>query len=182
MSTQIDARLAAKQILKQMPNPPFKFRVCSAVDNLLMIVPKQPLTPNFPIVANDPLCKDIIKLLEDTYEKQVERNNQLFSMDCFNDYFSANVPYINTNVNTNLTMYNSAYVGSIKFFKIKQEDSKELLTQIYEYCVNNPIIYCINKLRFHNGSALQSKYVKMLIDKASHDIQEIDLLAQAANI
>lgn len=181
MSTQIDARIAAKQILEQMPNPPFKFRVCSAVDNLLMIIPRQPIKPNFPIVENDPLCKDLIKLLEDTYEKQAESNNQLFSMDCFNDYYSANVPYINTNV-SNLTIHKSAYVGSGKFFKIKQEDSKELLTQIYEYCINNPIIYCIDKLRFHNGSALQSKYVKMLIDKASHDIQEIDLLSQAANV
>lgn len=182
MSTQIDARIAAKQILEQMPNPPFKFRVCSAVDNLLMIIPRQLLKPNFPIVENNPLCKDIIKLLEATYEKQVERNNQLFSLDTFNDYYSANVPYVNNAVNTNLTIHKSPYVGSSKFFKIKQEDSKELLTQIYEYCVNNPIIYCIDNLRFHNGSALQSKYVKMLIDKASHDIQELDLLAQASNI
>lgn len=178
MSTQREVTTEICELLnKQLANTDINVLTNEEYDDMLYVYPKHTNAADFKLDANYARqAKELNKYLALVMQRH---DNLLFSMDISSDgtRITFNVPYV--------TYYSwgeptNGYSDDI--CNIKTENAAYILKEIYDYCVNNPIVYCIDTVCLYNLTLHKSDLIKVLLKQAESAYAELCLLAKAANI
>lgn len=178
MSTQREATTAVYNLLvKQLASNDFDIQTNDEYDDMLYVYSKRANAVNFKLDAN--YAKQEEKLNSYLALAMQRYDNLLFSMDISDAgiRITFNVPFIW------YYSWGDPYNGySSDICNIKTENAACIIKEIYDYCTNNPIVYCIDNVSVYDTALYKSDLVKVLLKQAESAYAELRLLAKAANI
>lgn len=168
-----------KQKLKQaMPDMASSFRIKDILNNTVFVDLKNLQTPKFFDKIDNKHLAEINKTLTQCYnDEMLNNNNCIFCIDCNeNGTFDLTIPAMLS------TSFGEAYFYNYTFIQLSFEILVELLPTVYEYCLNNPFLFCAYKLRYVNKAVYNDVYTQALVNACLSAFKDLDLIVQATNI
>jgi hypothetical protein len=154
------------------------FRLNDSLNDTIFVDLKNLQTPKFFDEIDNKHLSKINKTLTLYYnDEMLNNNNRLFYITCNeNDTFNLIIPAVLR------TSYGEAYFYNYSFIQLSFEILVELLPTVYEYCLNNPFLFCAFKLRYTNKDVYNDVYTQTLINACANAFKDLELIIQATNI
>lgn len=167
-----------QKLIQAIPNMASNISLNDSLNDTIFVNLKNLQTPKFFDKIDNKHLAEINKTLTLCYNAEMlNNNNRLFYINCNeNDTFNLIIPAVLR------TSYSEAYFYNYSFIQLSFEILAELLPTIYEYCLNNPFLFCAFKLRYINKAVYNDAYTQTLINACANAFKDLELIIQATNI